>query len=112
MAEIAFTVRLAPTLLQRIEETARDRGIATRKLIRIVLAERFGTSSPAEHQDHPQPSRNPTLDQILFDVTRTRLTLQHLLDQQVGSETTDQIRQTAQVEAERYMQRIGGKRRI
>jgi hypothetical protein len=112
MAEIAFTVRLAPKLLQRIEETARDRGIATRKLIRIVLAEHFGTNSPAEHQDHPQPNRHPALDQILFDVTRTRLTLQHLLDQQVGSETTDQIRQTAQREAEQYMQRIGGKRRI
>ena len=48
-------------------------------------------------------------DQIFFDVTRTRLTLQHMLDQQVGSETTDQIRETAQAEAERYMQRIGGK---
>ena len=47
-----------------------------------------------------------SLDQILFDLTRTRLTLQHLLDHQVGSEATDQIRQTAQQEAERYMQRL------
>ena len=112
MAEIPYTVRLAPKLLQRIEETARNRGIATRKLIRAVLAEHFGMTSPAEHQDKSQSSQHPTLDQILFDVTRTRLTLQHLLDQQVGSETTDQIRQTAQAGAERYMQRIGGKRRI
>ena len=112
MAEIAFTVRLAPKLLQRIEESARDRGIAARKLIRIVLAEHFGTSRLAEHQDHPQPSRHPTLDQILFDLTRTRLTLQHLLDQQVGSETTDQIRQTSQAEAERYMRQFAGKPRV
>jgi len=57
-----------------------------------------------------ESSQYRTLDQILFDLTRTRLTLQHLLDNQVGSEITDQIRRTAQAEAERYMQRLGGRR--
>ena len=60
MAEIPYTVRLAPKLLQRIEETARDRGIATRKLIRIVLAEHFETNRPAEHQDRSESSQHPT----------------------------------------------------
>ena len=106
MPEIPYTVRLAPELLGRIEKTARDRGIAPRKLIRAVLAEHFAGDLGA--QDGSARVSNPQrgLDHILFDLTRTRLTLQHLLDHQVGSEITDQIRQTAQQEAERYMQRL------
>jgi hypothetical protein len=107
MPEIPYTVRLAPKLLERIEKTARDRGIAPRKLIRAVLAEHFANDRVAQ-QGAPADQSNPQrgLDQILFDLTRTRLTLQHLLDRQVGSEVTDQIRQTAQQEAERYMDRL------
>jgi len=107
MPEIPYTVRLAPELLERIEKTARDRGIAPRKLIRATLAEHFG--GDGRHSlggPIDESNRYPSLDQILFDLTRTRLTLQHLLDHQVGSEATDQIRQTAQQEAERYMHRI------
>jgi hypothetical protein len=111
MAEIPYTVRLAPQLLERIERAARARGIAPRKLVRAVLVERFG----GENSPHPdgataESNQYRTLDQILFDLTRTRLTLQHLLDNQIGSEVTDQIRQTAQAEAERYMQRLGGRK--
>jgi len=107
MPEIPYTVRLAPKLLERIEKTARDRGISPRKLIRAVLAEHFASDQGAQ-QDGASGQSNPQrgLDQILFDLTRTRLTLQHLLDHQVGSEVTDQIRQTAQQEAERYLQRL------
>jgi hypothetical protein len=112
MAEIPFTVRLAPQLLERIERTAREGGISARKLIRAVLSERFATDgadrSDAARASNQQPSR----EQILFDLTRTRLTLQHLLDHQVGSEITDQIRKTAQEEAQRYMQRVSGRRRV
>ncbi len=106
MPEVPYTVRLAPELLERIEKTARDRGIAPRKLIRAVLAEHFAGDRGA--QDGSARVSNPQrgLEQILFDLTRTRLTLQHLLDHQVGSEITDQIRQTSQQEAERYMQRL------
>ena len=107
MPEIPYTVRLAPKLLERIEKTARERGISPRKLIRAVLAERFdGDGRPHLGGPIDESNQRPSLDQILFDLTRTRLTLQHLLDHQVGSEMTDQIRQTAQQEAERYMQRL------
>lgn len=107
MPEIPYTVRLAPELLQRIEKTARERGVSPRKLIRAVLAERFATGSGVQQNGSAsQSNQQGGLDQILFDLTRTRLTLQHLLDRQVGSEVTDQIRQTAQSEAERYMQRL------
>ncbi len=108
MPEIPYTVRLAPKLLERIEKTARDRGIAPRKLIRAVLAEHFGGDARRSVRTGRPPNQtsNASLDQILFDLTRTRLTLQHLLDHQVGSEVTDQIRQTAQQEAERYMHRL------
>jgi hypothetical protein len=107
MPEIPYTVRLAPELLERIETTARDRRIAPRKLIRAVLAERFGGDRGAlQGGSASQSNQHPSLDQILYDLTRTRLTLQHLLDHQVGSEATDQIRQTAQQEAEQYMHRL------
>jgi hypothetical protein len=106
MPEIPYTVRLAPELLGRIEKTARDRGIAPRKLIRAVLAEHFAGDRGAQDGSASQSNPQRGLEQILFDLTRTRLTLQHLLDHQVGSEITDQIRQTAQSEAERYMQRL------
>jgi hypothetical protein len=107
MPEIPYTVRLAPKLLERIEKTARDRGIAPRKLIRAVLAEHFGGDGrPSLGGPIDESNQHPSLDQILFDLTRTRLTLQHLLDHQVGSEATDQIRQTSQQEAERYMHRL------
>ncbi len=111
MAEIPYTVRLVPELLERIERVAQARGITPRKLVRAVLAERFGgdRGAPADGATG-ESNQYRTLDQILFDLTRTRLTLQHLLDNQVGSEITDQIRQTAQAEAERYMQRLGGRR--
>lgn len=107
MPEIPYTVRLAPDLLKQIEKTARERGISPRKLIRAVLSERFGAQSDVRADragSDPNPQRG--LDQILFDLTRTRLTLQHLLDHQVGSEATDQIRQTSQQEAERYMHQL------
>jgi hypothetical protein len=110
MAEIPYTIRLAPALLERIEKVARARGIAARKLIRAMLAERFGGERCAHPDGAAESKQSQILDQILFDLTRTRLTLQHLLDNQVGSEITDQIRQTAQAEAERYMQRLGGRR--
>jgi hypothetical protein len=107
MPEIPYTVRLAPELLERIDKTALSRGIATRKLIRAVLAEHFGGDGrPRLDRPIDQSNQHPSIDQILFDLTRTRLTLQHLLDHQVGSEMTDQIRQTAQSEAEHYMQRL------
>ena len=111
MAEIPYTVRLAPEMLERIERSARARGIAPRQLVRAVLAERFGV----ERGGHPdgaaaESSQSRTLDQILFDLTRMRLTLQHLLDSQLGSEVTDQIRRTARAEAECYIQRLGGRR--
>ena len=48
MPEIPYTVRLAPELLEQIEKTARDRGISPRKLIRAVLAERFGGERGAQ----------------------------------------------------------------
>ncbi len=111
MVEIPYTVRLAPELLERIERIAQARGITPRKLVRAVLAERFGGERGAPANGATGESNQcRTLDQILFDLTRTRLTLQHLLDNQVGSEITDQIRQTAQAEAERYMQRLNGRR--
>jgi len=107
MPEIPYTVRLAPELLERMEKTARERGISPRKLIRAVLAERFGGERGAQRNAPTSQSNSQCgLDQILFDLTRTRLTLQHLLDHQVGSEITDQIRQTAEQEAARYMQRL------
>ena len=107
MPEIPYTVRLAPKLLERIEKAARERAISPRKLIRAVLTEHFAGDRGAQ-QDGLARLSNPQrgLDQILFDLTRTRLTLQHLLDHQVGSEATDQIRQTAQQEAEQYMHRL------
>jgi hypothetical protein len=110
MAEIPYTVRLAPELLERIEQIARARGIAPRKLVRAVLAERFGGERSVPDGAANETNQYRTLDQLLFDLTRTRLTLQHLLDNQVGSETTDRIRQTAQAEAECYMQRLGGRK--
>jgi hypothetical protein len=107
MPEIAYTVRLAPELLARIEKTARDRGISPRKLIRAILAERFApTPGVPQHGSAAQSNQYGGLDQILFDLTRTRLTVQHLLDREVGSEVTDQIRQAAQQEAESYMRRL------
>ena len=110
MADIPYTVRLTPELLERIERIARARGITPRKLVRAVLAERFGGERAARPDvATAESNQHRTLDQILFDLTRTRLTLQHLLDNQVGSEITDQIRQTAQAEAERYMRRLGGR---
>lgn len=107
MPEIPYTVRLPPKLLERIEKAARERAISPRNLIRAMLTEHFAGDHGAL-QDSASGQSNPQrgLDQILFDVTRTRLTLQHLLDHQVGSEATDQIRQTAQQEAEQYMHRL------
>jgi hypothetical protein len=90
------------SLLERIEKVARARGIAARKLIRAMLAERFGGEQGLQPIMGGGASSQQRLDQILFDLTRTRLILQHLLDNQVGSEITDRIRQTAQAEAERY----------
>ena len=108
MPEIPYTVRLAPELLERIETTARERGISPRKLIRAVLAERFANGPGLQQQGSAsQTNQQGGLDQILFDLTRTRLTVQHLLDHQVGSEATDQIRQAAQQEAENYMRKLG-----
>ncbi len=109
MAEIPYTIRLAPALLERIERVARARGIAARKLIRAMLAERFGGAQGLQPIIGSGASSQQRLDQILFDLTRTRLTLQHLLDNQVGSEIADRIRQTAQAEAESYIQRLSGR---
>ena len=51
MPEIPYTVRLAPELLERIEKTARERGISPRKLIRAALAERFASGSGAQQHE-------------------------------------------------------------
>ncbi len=112
MAEIPYTVRLAPELLERIEKAARERGVSARRLVRVVLAERFGAEVRGHERQLSAEASEPRLDQILFDLTRTRLTLQHLLDQQLGSAITDQIRETVQTEAEHYLQRLGGRRRV
>jgi len=61
-------------LLEQIGKPARDRGIAPRKMIRAVLAEHFAGDRSAQ-QDGSADQSNPQrgFDQILFDVTRTRL---------------------------------------
>src|SRR6266851_4132258 len=56
MAEIPYTVRLAPELLERIERTARCRGIAPRQLVRAVLAE-ASADSAALILAEPWPNR-------------------------------------------------------
>ena len=108
MPEIPYTVRLAPKLLERIEKTARERAISPAQTdsrgARRALRRRWSPSFSTDRSTNQ--TSTASLDQILFDLTRTRLTLQHLLDHQVGSEATDQIRQTSQQEAERYMHRL------
>jgi hypothetical protein len=83
-------------------------------LLRASWSAQCSLSASAESAAHPdgaaESKQSQTLDQILFDLTRMRLTLQHLLDSQLGSEVTDQIRRTAQAEAERYIQRLDGRR--
>jgi hypothetical protein len=109
MVEIPYTIRLAPALIERIERAAHERGTAARKLVRAVLIERFGGDGEGGSRAKDDSSRQQALAQLRFDLTRTRLTLQHLLDHQIGSEATDKIRQTAQAEAERYIERLNGK---
>src|SRR5229473_3086276 len=72
MAEIPYTVRLAPELLERIERTARCRGIAPRQLVRAVLAESSGGSRAL----HAAPRRekmvmNLSRPAIRFEVNRS-----------------------------------------
>src|SRR5579863_4922338 len=70
MSEIPYTVRLAPKLLELIEKTAQERGIAPRKLIRAVLAEHFGGDGrPRLGGPIAESNQHPSLDQILFDLT-------------------------------------------
>jgi hypothetical protein len=73
-----------------------------------VLAERFGGERAARPDGAAESKQSQILDQILFDLTRTRLTLQHLLDSQVGSEITRPDPSDCS-EAERYMRRLGGR---
>ena len=55
MPEIPYTVRLAPELLERIEKTARERGISPRKLIRAVLTEHFAGDRGAQQDGSAEP---------------------------------------------------------
>ena len=64
MSEIPYTVRIAPKLLEVIEKTAQERGIAPRKLIRAVLAEHFGGDGrPRLGGPIDESNRHPSLDQ-------------------------------------------------
>ena len=66
MPEIPYTVRLAPELLERIEKTARERGISPRKLIRAVLAEHFAGDRGVSAGQVGEPNRTRNADSIRF----------------------------------------------
>ena len=59
MAEIPYTVRLAPELLERIEKTAREQRYPPRNLIRAVLADVSPNVAGVPHTESP-PNEPPT----------------------------------------------------
>ena len=107
MPEIPYTVRLAPELLERSRRRRETGDLDRAKLIRALLAEHFAEDRGAPRGRVGQPVEPATRirpDSLRSDPRPTHGSAP--ARSPGGSEVTDQIRQTAQQEAERYMQRL------
>lgn len=88
------SVRIPPEIEQAVEKESAARGVTVSELVREALIARYSRNG------------NGRLEQVLYEVVRARLTLQHYIDQTQSREFTDGIREAAARDAQRYVARL------
>lgn len=96
MRDPVVSVRIPPEIEQAVEKESAARGVTVSELVREALIARYSRNG------------NGRLEQMLYETVRTRLTLQHYIDQTRSSEVTDGIREAAARDAQRYVARLRG----
>ncbi len=98
MRDPVVSVRIPPEIEQAVEKESAARGVTVSELVREALIGRYSRNGKGDGR----------LEQMLYETVRTRLTLQHYIDQTKSSEFTDGIREAAARDAQRYVARLRG----
>jgi hypothetical protein len=90
------SVRIPPEIEQAVEAESAARAVTVSELVREALIAKYGKNT------------NGRLEQVLYEVVRTRLSLQHYIDHAESAEFTDALREAAARDAQRYVARLRG----
>jgi hypothetical protein len=96
MKNPVVSVRIPAEIERAVEAECAARAVTVSELIREALLAKFQRSGAGR------------VEQLLYEAVRTRLTLQHFIDQTQSVELTDGIREAATRDAQRYVARLRG----
>jgi hypothetical protein len=118
-----FTIRVAESVAIVIEETARARGISPTALIQALVSKNFRSpeSVPRAIETHTHDGLSvkidalrkrldacercdrASLDQLRFEIVKTRAALLHSLDRSLGAAAVDEIIEASDRTAREYI---------
>ncbi len=124
-----YTVRIPAEIAARLEEAARDRGITPTALIQSLLIRKFNSRERGEREtdllaetvvaekletlrksvERLEQSDSTRLDQLRFEIVKTRSALLHSLDQTLSAEVVDKIIEASEQTAREYMVSMNGR---
>ncbi len=96
MKNPVVSVRIPAEVERAVEAECAARSVTVSDLIREALFAKFQRNGAGHFQ------------QLLYEAVRTRLTLQHFIDQTQSVELTDGIREAATRDAQRYVAKLRG----
>jgi hypothetical protein len=98
MKNPVVSVRIPQEIERVIEAQCVARSVTVSDLIREALLAKFG------------PNASARLEQLLYEAVRTRIILQHYIDQIHGAQLSDGILQAATHDAQRYVAKLRGEK--
>jgi hypothetical protein len=96
MKNPVVSVRIPAEIERAVEAECAARSITISELVREALLAKFALN------------RSGRLEQLLYEAVRTRLTLQHFIDQTQSTDLTDGIRAAATRDAQMYVAKLRG----
>ena len=126
-----YTVRIPEQVAEHLEETARNHRITPTALIQSLLIRWFRSPEAGdretdiaaeaasavkleafrkslEHLEQLEQTDRARLDQLHFEIVKTRSDLLHSLDQTLGAEVVDKIIEASEQTAREYMVSTNG----
>ena len=117
-----YTIRVPKTIAMRIDEVARNRGIAPTTLLQSIITRSFKAPEATDREagalmetalaakletlrkrfDLVERNERIRFDQLRFEIVKTRAALFHSLDNTLGSDVVDQIIEAADQTAREY----------
>jgi hypothetical protein len=94
MKNQVVSVRIPPEIERAVEAESAARSLTVSELVREALLAKY------------ERNLNGRLEQLIYEAVRTRLMLQHFIDQTQRVDLTDGIREAATRDAQQYVAKL------